>query len=91
MYSTTSVITCISCLQTGDKINVTSRVDADWVVGELRGKKGMFPSSFVDSVPENLPQDSQEQNSQSPSKSSDTSKQQSEQPSEAATAPQVSL
>ena len=44
--------------QTGDKIIVTSRVDADWVVGELYGKKGMFPTSFVDKVPENLPQDS---------------------------------
>ena len=40
---------------------VTSRVDADWVVGELRGKKGMFPVNFVDSVPENLPKDNGEQ------------------------------
>ena len=28
------------------------------MVGELRGKKGMFPASFVDKVPENLPQES---------------------------------
>ena len=42
---------------------MTSRVDADWVVGELRGKKGMFPVSFVDKVPENLPKDSSEQKS----------------------------
>lgn len=33
-------------------------MDADWVVGELRGKKGMFPASFVNKVPENLPKDS---------------------------------
>lgn len=54
-------------LQTGDKIKVTSRVDADWVVGELRGKKGMFPVNFVDKVPENLPKKSDEQKADSPS------------------------
>ena len=32
-------------------------MDADWVVGELRGSKGMFPAGFVDKVPENLPQE----------------------------------
>ena len=36
---------------------MVSRVDADWVVGELRGSKGMFPAGFVDKVPENLPQE----------------------------------
>ena len=44
---------------------MTSRVDADWVMGELRGKKGMFPLSFVDKVPENLPQDGGDKKSDS--------------------------
>lgn len=52
-------------------MKVVSRVDADWVVGELRGKKGMFPSSFVDKVPENLPprESGDKEKPQSPSKS----------------------
>ena len=54
---------------------MTSQVDADWVMGELRGKKGMFPASFVDKVPENLPQDSGKEKSQSPSKSSGSGQQ----------------
>ena len=61
--------------QIGDKVKVVSRVDADWVVGELRGKKGMFPASFVDKVPDNLPQDSggdSKEKTESPSKSSDS-------------------
>ena len=59
-------------LQTGDKIVVISRVDADWVVGELYGKNGMFPASFVDKVPENLPQESSgdKADTESPSNSS---------------------
>ena len=63
---------CDISFQTGDEIKVTSQVDADWVVGELRGKKGMFPTSFVDKVPEDLPsQDSgDKEKSESPSKSS---------------------
>ena len=31
-----------------------TRVNAEWVNGELRGKSGIFPVDFVDSVPENL-------------------------------------
>lgn len=38
----------------GDKIKVLSRVNAEWVNGELCGKSGIFPVEFVDSVPENL-------------------------------------
>ena len=60
----------LSHSQTGDKIKVVSRVDADWVVGELRGKKGMFPVNFIDKVPENLPKDSDEKSSEAPTQSS---------------------
>ncbi len=30
-------------------------MSAEWVNGELRGAKGMFPADFVDSVPDDLP------------------------------------
>ena len=51
-------------------------MDADWVVGELRGKKGMFPASFVDKVPENLPQESSGGSSSSKEKTESLSKSQ---------------
>ena len=63
-------LVCHFSLQTGDKVKVVSRVDADWVVGEVSGRKGMFPASFVDQVPKNLPQESSsKEKSESPSKS----------------------
>ena len=34
---------------------VTHRVNDEWVYGTLGESKGMFPSSFIDSVPDNLP------------------------------------
>lgn len=40
----------------GDKITVTAQVGADWLEGELNGKKGRFPSNFADRVPTGLPQ-----------------------------------
>ncbi|XP_070553885.1 SH3 domain-containing protein 19-like isoform X2 [Ptychodera flava] len=41
--------------KTGDKIKVTNQVNADWLVGEMYGKSGRFPSNFIDRVPNNLP------------------------------------
>ena len=40
--------------QAGDKIKVVSRVNDEWVNGELHGKTGMFPAEFVDSIPKDL-------------------------------------
>lgn len=40
----------------GDRIRVVSRVSAEWVNGELGGAKGMFPTEFVDGVPDGLPE-----------------------------------
>lgn len=42
-------------LQTGDRIKIISRVNADWINGEIGGRKGMFPANFVDFVPDDLP------------------------------------
>nr|CAD7205111.1 unnamed protein product [Timema douglasi] len=39
----------------GAAISVLNRVNGDWLYGEYNGKKGQFPASFVDHVPENLP------------------------------------
>lgn len=49
--------------QVGDKIKVVSRVNAEWVTGELRGAKGIFPADFVDRLPEGLPEASKEETS----------------------------
>jgi hypothetical protein len=43
-------------VQTGDKIKVVSRVNAEWVNGEFGGAKGIFPIGFVDGVPDDLPE-----------------------------------
>lgn len=40
----------------GDKIKVVSRINAEWVSGELGGAKGIFPAEFVDKVPDDLPE-----------------------------------
>lgn len=37
-----------------------SRVNAEWVNGELSGAKGMFPTDFVDEVPDGLPEAAKE-------------------------------
>lgn len=50
-------------LQTGDKIRVTSRIDADWIMGKFGGLEGMFPEVFVDSVPDDVPQEAEESSS----------------------------
>ena len=42
----------------GDKIKVVERINSDWLLGELNGKEGLFPVSFVESVPDSLPQHS---------------------------------
>jgi hypothetical protein len=39
----------------GDKITVLSRISDDWLYGQLNGNQGMFPSGFLDKVPDNLP------------------------------------
>lgn len=32
----------------GDRIEIISRLNIDWLEGELRGQKGMFPAQYVD-------------------------------------------
>ncbi|XP_033095717.1 SH3 domain-containing protein 19-like isoform X2 [Anneissia japonica] len=39
----------------GDKIFVKSRINSEWLVGELNGNEGSFPANFVDNIPANLP------------------------------------
>ena len=51
---------CLLFLQAGDKITVMSRINAEWVKGELGGLRGMFPANFVDSVPDSIPQEAEE-------------------------------
>ena len=36
-------------------MKVVCRVNEEWVEGELGGKRGMFPVSFVDHLPPDLP------------------------------------
>ncbi|XP_071495159.1 uncharacterized protein [Diadema antillarum] len=43
-------------LKEGDKVRVTAQVGSEWLEGEVNGKKGRFPASFVDRVPTGLPQ-----------------------------------
>lgn len=33
--------------QVGDTIVLVKSIDADWLKGELKGKEGIFPRSFV--------------------------------------------
>ena len=42
-------------IQVGAKIVVTAKVNDEWLEGLCGAKKGRFPSSFVDRVPDNLP------------------------------------
>lgn len=42
-------------LQEGAKVRLLSRINNDWLYGECNGKRGQFPSTFVDNVPSNLP------------------------------------
>ncbi|XP_074650321.1 intersectin-1-like [Tubulanus polymorphus] len=39
----------------GDRITVISQVDPDWLFGEMNGKQGRFPATFVDHLPADLP------------------------------------
>nr|XP_006820391.1 PREDICTED: SH3 domain-containing protein 19-like [Saccoglossus kowalevskii] len=39
----------------GDRIQVVSQVNADWLIGKIFGSSGRFPSAFVDQIPPNLP------------------------------------
>lgn len=45
----------------GDKIKMLSRVNAEWVNGEFRGAKGIFPANFVDEIPADLPDAAKEE------------------------------
>lgn len=40
---------------------LVSRVNEEWVKGELRGSTGIFPTSFVDTVPADLPQEAKKE------------------------------
>ena len=37
-------------LAEGDIVNITSQEDEGWWEGELNGKKGWFPSNFVEEI-----------------------------------------
>ena len=43
-------------LQAGAGIRVVCLVNEQWVEGEIEGKTGIFPASFVDCVPPDLPE-----------------------------------
>ena len=36
-------------------ITLLSKVSDEWIYGQLDGREGMFPSSFIPHVPESLP------------------------------------
>ena len=42
-------------VQAGVMVKVVCRVNEEWVEGELEGKTGMFPVTFVDHLPPDLP------------------------------------
>lgn len=33
--------------KSGDEIKIVERINADWLMGECNGKRGLFPASFV--------------------------------------------
>ncbi|KAH0546645.1 SH3 domain-containing protein 19-like isoform X1 [Cotesia glomerata] len=39
----------------GAKIKVLSKISDDWLYGEYQGKKGQFPTNYIDRVPSYLP------------------------------------
>ncbi|XP_078682711.1 uncharacterized protein LOC144917047 isoform X2 [Branchiostoma floridae x Branchiostoma belcheri] len=42
-------------VKAGNKLKVLSIVSADWLLGEVDGRQGRFPASFVDQIPTNVP------------------------------------
>ncbi|KAI8508452.1 hypothetical protein Bbelb_135510 [Branchiostoma belcheri] len=42
-------------VKAGNKLKVLSIVSADWLLGEVDGRQGRFPASFVDHIPSNVP------------------------------------
>eukprot|EP00058_Branchiostoma_floridae_P026034 XP_002611524.1 hypothetical protein BRAFLDRAFT_63839 [Branchiostoma floridae] len=42
-------------VKAGRKLKVLSLVSADWLLGEVDGRQGRFPASFVDHIPSNVP------------------------------------
>ncbi|CAH1268092.1 SH3D19 [Branchiostoma lanceolatum] len=42
-------------VKAGKKLKVLSIVSADWLLGEVDGRQGRFPASFVDHIPSNVP------------------------------------
>ena len=49
------LLLCCNSKQAGEKIKLVGRVDKEWVFGELNGRKGLLPVSFIDSNPDTLP------------------------------------
>jgi hypothetical protein len=47
------------CFEEGDYIRLLGRVDSEWVKGELYGKVGIFPMTFVEMI-EDLPAPTQD-------------------------------
>lgn len=37
-------------LRRGDRITITKSIDQNWYEGELNGRKGIFPKSFVENI-----------------------------------------
>lgn len=41
--------------QENDLVTVLYRINEDWLYGEIDGRRGQFPSNFLEYIPDNLP------------------------------------
>lgn len=41
--------------QENDMVTVLSRINDDWLFGELRNQRGQFPANFLEYIPQDLP------------------------------------